>query len=58
MSNSRNKENGGTRNDDRTNIAFIENFPWYDPEKEGKGQLYAPYPSNDGGQSPHQSRNR
>lgn len=49
MSNSRKKENSGTRNDDGSNIAFIENFPWYDPEKEGKGQLYAPYPSGDGG---------
>lgn len=49
MSNSRKKENSGTRNDDGSNIAFIENFPWYDPEKEGKSQLYAPYPSGDGG---------
>lgn len=49
MSNSRKKENSGTRNDDGSNIAFIENLPWYDPEKEGKGQLYAPYPSGDGG---------
>lgn len=46
---SRKEENSRTRNDDGTNIAFIENFPWYDSEKEGKSQLYAPYPSGNSG---------
>jgi len=58
MGDSRKNENSGTRNDDGTNITFIEKLPCNDSEREGKGQLYTSYPSAMVVNSPRQPCNK